>query len=343
MAAIELEVARVHREAAWREAEQRRRQAEQEEALEVALKQSEREVATKRNEIQERTKVCKLEAAAKAKAQAAAQLTSDANAARAYADREATQAQAQARRKELEALEKRVAVECARRRAEAERAEAMATKVRDELRDERKKAHAMPDYWEERIANSSPDGFAAIALDRTGRDRGTCTALERLLQTDQVKLRVDGADRRGTTHDRLKLACAWRIKNPALWEKYMAGFQAVRQDIKLIQQERVRPSGGARPLTCGVALPRDLRVDVNEAFLMHGTSAGVLINILSTGMNERFAGTAAGAVYGEGSALEMKPSLTCLHASAHYGALPSPQARAPTWPRTRARMTSTPR
>ena len=75
---------------------------------------------------------------------------------------------------------------------------------------------------------------------------------------------------------------------------------------------------------------------------MHGTNAGVLINILSTGMNERFAGTAAGAVYGKGSALEMKPSLTCLHASAHYGALPSP-LWAPTWPRTRARLTSIPR
>ena len=44
-------------------------------------------------------------------------------------------------------------------------------------------------------------------------------------------------------------------------------------------------------------------MDVNEAFLMHGTNAGVLINVLSMGMNERFAGTAAGAAYGEGSYL----------------------------------------
>jgi hypothetical protein len=40
-----------------------------------------------------------------------------------------------------------------------------------------------------------------------------------------------------------------------------------------------------------------------HAIGVHGTNAGVLFNILSTGLNERFAGTAAGAVYGEGSYL----------------------------------------
>ena len=314
MAAVEQEAARRDREAAWREAEQRRRQAEQEEALEAALKQSELEAAAKRNEIQreqrrleqERQKVREQEAEAEAKARAAAQLMSDARAERAEADREATQqrAQAQTRRKELEAEEKRVALECALRKAEAESAEAKATKERDELRIERKKARAMPDYWETRIATSSPDGFAAIALD-PGRDRSTWAALERLLQTDPVKLKQSGADRRGTTHDRLKLACAWRLENPALWDKYMSGVQGVMNDMKRIRQGRVASAGGAPPLTCRVAdaLPGDLRVDVNEAFLMHGTNAGVLFNILSQGMNERFAGTAAGAAYGEGSYL----------------------------------------
>jgi serine/threonine protein kinase len=325
MAAVEREAARVHREAAWREAELRRRQAEQEEALEAAAQQSELEAAAKRNEIQreqrrleqEWTKLRELEAVAEAKARAAAQLTSDAKAERAHADREATQqqAQAQARRKELEAEEKRVALECARRKAEAESAEAKATKERDELCIERKKARAMPDYWETRMAAGSPDGFAAIALD-PGRDRSTWAALERLLQTDPVKLKQSGADRGGTTHDRLKLACAWRLENPALWDKYMSGVQGVMNDMKRIRQcqvasaKRIRQcqvaaAGGAPPLTCRVAgaLPGDLRVDVNEALLMHGTNAGVLFNILSTGMNERFAGTAAGAAYGEGSYL----------------------------------------
>ena len=172
---------------------------------------------------------------------------------------------------------------------------------RDERHIEREKARAMPDYWEKRIATTSPDGFAAIPLDHTGRDRRTWAALQRLLQTDPVKLKLSGADRRGTTHDRLELACAWRLEN--LWEKYMSGVQGVMNDMKRIRQGRVASAGGAPPLTCGVedALPGDLRVDVNEAFLMHGTNAGVLFNILSQGMNERFASTKA--AYGEGSFL----------------------------------------
>ena len=82
----------------------------------------------------------------------------------------------------------------------------------------------------------------------------------------------------------------------------MGGVQEVMLDMKRIRQARVGRAGGDPPLTrrAADALPGDLRPDVNEAFLMHGTNAGVLINILSTGMNERFAGTAAGAAYGEG-------------------------------------------
>jgi len=315
MAAVEQEAAHVHRMAAHREAEQRRMQAEQEEALVAKIKQSELEAAAKLNEIQreqrrleqEWTKVRKQEAEAEAKARAAAKLTSDAKAVRAEADREAAQqrAQAQAKRKELEAEEKRVALECEQRKSEAERAEAKATKQRDELLLARTKARAMPDYWEKHIANSSPDGFAAIALDRTGCDRSTWAALERLLQTDPVKLKQSGADRGGTRHDRLELACAWRLENPLRWEKYMVGVQGVMNDMKRIRQGGVTAAGGAPPLTRGAAdaLPGLLHADVNEAFLMHGSNAGVLINILSTGLNERFAGAAYGAAYGDGSYL----------------------------------------
>ena len=286
MAAVEREAARLHREAAWREAELRRRQAEQEEALEIAAQQSERDAAAKRNEIQREQRRLEQE-------RQRVQQLSESAAART------------AELQKLTAEEERVARECAHRQAEAERAEAKARTEREELRTARTKARVMPDYWEKHIANSSPDGFAAIALDRTGRDRGTWAALERLLQTDPVKLKQSGADRRGTTHDRLKLACAWRLENSVLWEKYMVGVQEVMNGMKRIRQGGVASAGGVPPLTRRVAdaLPGDLRVDVNEAFLMHGTNAGVLINILSAGMNERFAGTAAGAAYGEGSYL----------------------------------------
>ena len=50
-------------------------------------------------------------------------------------------------------------------------------------------------------------------------------------------------------------------------------------------------------------LPGQLRADVNEVMLMHGTNPGVLLSVLSTGPNERFSGTNAGTAYGDGTYL----------------------------------------
>ena len=184
----------------------------------------------------------------------------------------------------------------AKAEAEAKAALAIANAEADRV------AKALPDYWEKVRAKSAPDGFAAIALVRTDP---TFAALGRLLETDKAKLKKSGADRQGTSHDTLKLACAWRLENPVQWGKYMSGVQQVANDMERIRQAGVKPTGGAPPMTGVVAsdLPDQLRANVNEAFLMHGTGTNVLINILSTGMNERFAGTAAGAAYGEGSYL----------------------------------------
>ena len=161
---------------------------------------------------------------------------------------------------------------------------------------------ALPVYWDKEKAKSAPDGFAAIALDRTDP---TFAALGRFLETDKAKLLTSGKDLSGTSHDTLKLACAWRLENPVQWRKYMIGVLQVAKDMSKIQLAGVKPAGGAPPMTGVVAsaLPGQLRVNVNEAFLMHGTGAHVLINILSKGLNERFAGSAAGAAFGEGSYL----------------------------------------
>jgi hypothetical protein len=158
----------------------------------------------------------------------------------------------------------------------------------------------LPDYWDKEKAKSAPDGFAAIALDRTDP---TFAALGRFLETDKAKLLTSGKDRSGTSHDTLKLACAWRLENPDLWYKYMSGVQMVGRDMEKIQTAGVTPAGGAPVTTGSVAssLPGKLRVDVNEAFLMHGTGGDVVLEIISKGMNERFAGTAAGAVFGQGN------------------------------------------
>jgi hypothetical protein len=168
--------------------------------------------------------------------------------------------------------------------------------------EEEANARAPPAYWDKVTAEKAADGFAAIALNRTDP---TFAALGRFLETDKVKLAKWGADRTGTSHDTLKLACAWRLENPTQWGKYMSGVQEAEKDMERIRQAGVKPAGGAPVMTGVVAsdLPGQLRANVNEAFLMHGTGMDVLINILSNGMNERFAGASAGTQYGEGSYL----------------------------------------
>jgi hypothetical protein len=159
-----------------------------------------------------------------------------------------------------------------------------------------------PDYWDKEKAKSAPDGFAAIALNKTDP---TFTALGRFLETDKAKLLKSGADRSGTSHDTLKLACAWRLENPVLWHKYIIGVQSVGRDMERIRLKGIKPAGGAPVMTGSVAssLPGQLRANVNEAFLMHGTGVDVVLEIISKGFNERFAGSAAGAVFGQGTYL----------------------------------------
>ncbi|KOO28135.1 kinase domain-containing protein [Chrysochromulina tobinii] len=167
--------------------------------------------------------------------------------------------------------------------------------------EERDKIRAPPDYWDKKMAEKAADGFAAIALNKTDP---TFAALGRFLETDKVKLAKSGADRAGTSHDTLKLACAWRLENPSLWDTYMSGVQMVGKDMERIKAAGVT-AGSVPVMTGSVAssLPGQLRANVNEAFLMHGTVPHVVLQIISKGMNERFAGAAAGTMFGQGSYL----------------------------------------
>jgi hypothetical protein len=199
----------------------------------------------------------------------------------------------------------------ARAKAEREKREEAEKKRAEEAKgylerlnplEEREKLRAPPGYWDKKAAENAADGFAAIALNKTDP---TFAALGRFLETDKVKLAASGADRSGTSHDTLKLACAWRLENPSLWGKYMSGVQEVGKDMERIKAANVTPEGGMPVMTGSVAssLPGQLRANVNEAFLMHGTVSHVVLQIISKGMNERFAGSAAGTMFGQGSYL----------------------------------------
>ena len=145
------------------------------------------------------------------------------------------------------------------------------------------KETAQPEYWEKALAANSADGLAAIPLDRHGGDQHTWAVLERLLRTENAK-------------HTLRLACAWRLENLALWEYYL------KRDMQIIRNAGVAAAGGAPPATAQIAnaLPGGLNADVNEAILMHGSVAEVVNANMVQGMNGRFSGSACASAFGEG-------------------------------------------
>ena len=73
--------------------------------------------------------------------------------------------------------------------------------------------------------------------------------------------------------------------------------------MKQIDGRNLPKAPGLPPQTAAAArgLPASLDSRANESILLHGTSDGVLLNIIRGGMNERFAGSSAGTAFGEGT------------------------------------------
>lgn len=77
----------------------------------------------------------------------------------------------------------------------------------------------------------------------------------------------------------------------------------MRRDRELLEKANVQAAGGLPLATTSAAdqLLGQLQHEVNETVLMHGSRPDVLLSVLSTGLNERFSGTASGAMYGDGT------------------------------------------
>ena len=314
LAAAEREAARKQREADWQEAQLRRRQAEQEEKLHAAVLENERRAERQQCEIRRQEKqlekkradVRTQEAVVKQAEKSAKAAMSQAEADRvAAADEVARQkAKADQMRRDLAAEKAKTEADVEKKKGEARAEQAKAQDEMKKLAKLQSEKRAMPAYWEKSIAAKVKDGFALLALDRR-RDVAAWKALEKMLITDPAKLKQSGADRSRTRHDRLQLACAWRLEHPPMWERYIGGQQQVLRDKQLLDRAHVRSNGGLPVSTMRTAsgLPGQLRADVNEAMLMHGTNPTVLLSVLSTGTNERFSGTNAGTAYGDGTYL----------------------------------------
>ena len=158
-----------------------------------------------------------------------------------------------------------------------------------------------PAYWEQKLASKAADGFAMIGLDRN-RERTTWQALSQMLDTEGKEL-GHGADHKHKSppYNKLKLAAAWRIEHPALWDKYAGGRRTVITGMQRVTQSgKRRADPNIRTHAAAASLPGGLSADAGEEMLLHGTAPGNVLSVLSTGLNEHFSGLGAGTAFGDG-------------------------------------------
>ena len=149
------------------------------------------------------------------------------------------------------------------------------------------------------------DGFALRALLASdANDAHERRSLEALLQTEHPNFLGKGKDvsKKYGPYDSLKLACAWKVNHPRNRDKYRAGFKRVQEEMDLLKKrgKDVDKVPGLPVRTARAAESFPMEAGANEAILLHGTSPDRLLDLLSQGLNEHYAGTNAGTAFGDG-------------------------------------------
>eukprot|EP00658_Telonema_sp_P-2_P017161 TRINITY_DN1663_c0_g5_i1.p1 TRINITY_DN1663_c0_g5~~TRINITY_DN1663_c0_g5_i1.p1 ORF type:complete len:575 (-),score=166.73 TRINITY_DN1663_c0_g5_i1:72-1796(-) len=273
---------RLGREMQWKEAEQRRQLEQEEMAMRADLEQVWAEVLERQKETRE----------ARVRIEARQAELDDEQRARDGQVEYSQQLEQdqQAAREEIRGLEEEMARQ--HKRLEAQR------KKLAKLKDRKR---ATPSYWKHRTGSKLAAGFAVVPV--TPDDEQVWEALQLFLATDPQQLSKGRDVAHLGSYDRLQMVRAWRVEHPGLWDRYAAGQAQVQRDMKSLKRDLVPRPQGLPPVTAPIAskLPASLNAMVNETYLLHGTSPQNLLSLLSTGPNERFAGTNRGAAFGDGT------------------------------------------
>ena len=129
------------------------------------------------------------------------------------------------------------------------------------------------------------------------------STLKKLLETDPTKL-GKGRDQRGwDPYDRSHLVSAWRLDDDGEAARYEAAREKMKGEMEMLGRngKNVKKVPGLPIQTAAACTgPFALDAEASEAVLLHGLKAELLYDVLSTGLNERFAGSNAGSNFGAG-------------------------------------------
>jgi len=96
------------------------------------------------------------------------------------------------------------------------------------------------------------------------------------------------------SNKQLKLAAAWRVENPSLFNSYSAAVDVVASDVAKLKSMNCTKPCCRTPLHDKLRAFRrkaqeDMwRADLHETFLLHGTKPETVLSLLANGLNERF-------------------------------------------------------
>ena len=131
------------------------------------------------------------------------------------------------------------------------------------------------------------------------------STLKKLLETDPTKLgKGKGKDCAGWgPYDRLHLVRAWRLDDDGEAARYEGTREKMKGEMEMLGRKGkdVKKVPGL-PIQTAAACTGPFALDANasEAVLLHGLKAELLYDVLSTGLNERFAGSQVGTQFGAG-------------------------------------------
>ena len=149
------------------------------------------------------------------------------------------------------------------------------------------------------------DGFALHPLDHHEHSADWAT-LQKFLRVSDPSQLGKGKDvtKRFGNYNELRLASAWRIEHPGLTSTYQVAKEKVDGQMMSLERKGVLDLGedlkGLPTKTAKAAARFDLKKSVNETYLLHGTSPAVLLSLLKNGLNERYSGSNAGTLFGDG-------------------------------------------
>jgi len=207
-------------------------------------------------------------------------------------------------RRDKAAADKAAADKAAAERAAADKAaaeKAAAEKVAAERAAAEKVAAAERAKKAEEKAKKAEekDGFALRPL-LPGTD--LLQSLEALLQTDGSEL-GKGSDvkKKYGEYDSLKLACAWKVDHQRNLDKYTTGVKRVQKELEMLEKKGKDVSNvPGLPVKTDCVGGFTLSQACNEVILLHGVNPDRLLDLLSTGLNEHFAGINTGTAFGDG-------------------------------------------